>query len=246
MPFLQVSTDNTADSSLRFFSSGQHAYGLPSRIRTDKGGEYTSVRAVMEELLGHNRGSALQGRSVHNVRIERFWRDVGVKVIDKYYELFCYMTDHRILDVDSPIHMFVLHFVFLPRIRRDLESLRIAHNNHRIRTENYQTPLQMWSASAISNVNSHLTAIDNLFFRDAHIPIPANNSNPDDIDESQVGQNIVIIPSVPNPLSYEAFLGLQSQFDPLADSNFHGIDVYGNVLSFVLDHVNKDIEESDH
>ena len=59
-------------------------FGLPSRVRCDKGGENVDVLSFMlsHPLCGPNRGSVLVGRSVHNQKVERMWRDIfqGVNV----------------------------------------------------------------------------------------------------------------------------------------------------------------------
>ena len=49
--FIRCSTNNRAETVLNLFLSGVSHYGLPSRVRTDKGGE--NVR--MDQL--HNRRS---------------------------------------------------------------------------------------------------------------------------------------------------------------------------------------------
>lgn len=71
--YLHVSTNNRAETVLSAFSKAVDEFGLPTRIRIDKGGENV---LVAEYMLGHpNRGaeqhSVIAGRSVHNQRIER-------------------------------------------------------------------------------------------------------------------------------------------------------------------------------
>ena len=51
----------------------------------------------------------LVGKSVHNQRIERLWRDVYVGVIKFYHDLFLYMEAIDVLDPDNEIHLFSLH-----------------------------------------------------------------------------------------------------------------------------------------
>lgn len=87
VPHLKVTSDNKAISALRVFIAGLRNFGVPSRICVDGGSEFNFARDLMNLLNGDNRNSALTGSSVHNQRIERLWRDVYAKVLDKYYKL---------------------------------------------------------------------------------------------------------------------------------------------------------------
>ena len=90
-------------------------FGLPSRVRCDKGGENVDVSSFMlsHPLCGPNRGSVLVGRSVHNQRVERMWRDIFQGVIRLYYSLFFYLEGINILDIDNDLHLFCLQYLFL-------------------------------------------------------------------------------------------------------------------------------------
>ena len=57
--FLRPSNNNQAQTSLDFFIDDIRDYGLPSRIRTDLGGEYVSIRRYMEDKAGRGRGSSM-------------------------------------------------------------------------------------------------------------------------------------------------------------------------------------------
>ena len=81
-----------------------------------------------------------------------------------YLKRFCqnitkYFTIWRSFVLDEEGHMFALHFVFLPGLQRDLKFFRNAHNNHGIRTENYQTPLQLWMLNVLIQKDSNSSAL---------------------------------------------------------------------------------------
>ena len=121
--YLHCSNNNRSDTVLQLFVNAVREYGLPSRVRSDKGGKNVGISMYMLEhpLGGPGRGGMICGKSVHNQRIERLWRDVFTGVIHLYYQLFYHMEENRVLDPLNESHLFCLHYVFLPRINKHLK-----------------------------------------------------------------------------------------------------------------------------
>ena len=75
----------------------------------------------MYMLNHHDRGPLMKlvivGRSVHNQRIERLWRDVYVGITSTYCHLFWHLEQIGLLDVLDDIHLFCLHYVYIPVIK---------------------------------------------------------------------------------------------------------------------------------
>lgn len=66
--YLNAATNNNATTVLDAFLRAVSQFGLPSRVRSDKGGENIEVAHVMIQHRGENRNSHITGRSVHNQR----------------------------------------------------------------------------------------------------------------------------------------------------------------------------------
>lgn len=66
--YLTATNNNRAQTVLESFMTAVQHYGIPSRVRSDKGGENILVARFMVAHCGLNRRSHIAGRSVHNQR----------------------------------------------------------------------------------------------------------------------------------------------------------------------------------
>ena len=74
--YLHCATNNHSITVYRLFKQATEQFGIPSRVRSDKGGENMLVCQYMITVQGLNRGSHIAGASVHNQQIERLARCV--------------------------------------------------------------------------------------------------------------------------------------------------------------------------
>ena len=140
---LICASNNYAETALSGFLDGVKTYGLPARVRGDKGGENIGILRFMREKQGYE-GAYIQGKSVHNQRIERLHYDTTHCVLSHFKAIFYHLEENNELDLSSEIDLYALHFVFLPIIQRSLNEFKEAWNNHQLSTEKNQTPNQLW------------------------------------------------------------------------------------------------------
>ncbi|XP_064384818.1 uncharacterized protein LOC135333721 [Halichondria panicea] len=229
--FLRCSNNNTAETVYNLFLSAVQRFGLPSRMRSDYGGENYRVAAHMLESRGYDRNSMITGSSVHNQRIERLWRDMHRCVTVIFYKLFYYLEQHGYLDPDNMFHRYCLQYVYLPRINQSLKVFMEGWNCHGVRTEHNLTPHQLFVRGALQMQRRGLQALDFFEHIDEMYGVDEEISTGDD-------DYTVRIPPIGLALSDENMALLKERVNPLADSDNFGIELYVETLTFLRTLIN--------
>ena len=234
--YLAARHNNKASTILELFKGGVEEYGLPSRVRCDMGGENLDVCKYMEEKRGENRGSAIRGKSVHNQRVERLWVDVWKGVTNVYYDLFSYMESEKLLEMENPVHLWALHYIFLPRINSDLSLFQDQWNNHGLRSEGHMSPNQLFVSRALELFGSERTAVKDLFDPAVEPEVHEQYGVEDveDLDQEGTQEDSEEAHVVPCPLNDENLGELKRQIDPFSGDEL-GINCFQQVLQFIHD-----------
>jgi len=143
--YIECNTNNRAATVLDAFLHGVGSVeAVPRRVRADKGLENREVAVWMIMTNGTDRGSFITGRSVHNQRIERLWRDVN-RWLTPFHLVFDFLRDNILYDIADEVDRFALILVYLPLLRRSLSQFSRVWNGHKIRTEGHRTPIQLYA-----------------------------------------------------------------------------------------------------
>ena len=221
--FLHCSTNNKAATVFSLFLKATQEHGLPSRVRADQGTKNVDVARFMfnHPLRGPGRKSFIAGKSCHNQRIERLWRDVFCNSLYKYYCVFWYLEDSGEFDIGNEVHLYALHLVFLPRINEDLSRFVQRWDNHSIRTERNHSPNQLWILGSIDytpqsdpNVNADYGVDYDIFARET-------------VEEG------IVVPEIQHILSDLEKQALYSEINVLRHSESFGAYIFVDVLNFV-------------
>ena len=215
---------------LNLFTSALQTYRCPLRTRTDHGTENIGVARWMLEHFGTNSRPVLTGLSVHNQRIERLWVDVYTYVSEHFINLFHYFESVNLLNPDCELHLYALHYVFLPRINNCLSRFSNQLNNHPLCTEGNASPLQLWTRGFYQYASNNGSTVRDLLDRtqaddygiDEDGPLPNLQTN-----------NHVEVPRCSIVLNHEEEAALHENIPDVCTDNNFGINVYSQVVNFL-------------
>lgn len=234
--FLRCSTNNEAFTVLGLFEEALLKFNVPHRIRCDHGTENIEVARWM--LARHDPlcNPVITGLSVHNQRIERLWRDVGDSFVRHYRCLFYFLEENFLLDPVNEVHLYALHFVFLPRVNRSLEEFVLQWNNHPVRTEHSLSPLQIWMQGIYRHAHSSQPAVQVLL--DPMNDPESYGVSDDDPEPELQTNNHVEVPRSSIVLTDQDKTLLRLAIDPLADDGNYGIDLFLQAVQMVTHFIN--------
>ncbi len=219
---------------LRLFDNATKQYGIPSRIRTDHGGENVSTALFMLRSRGTNRRSVITGCSTHNQRIERLWRDMHRSVTIHYYRLFYFLEEQQLLDPMNEIHLFCLQYIYMPRINRALQMFSEGWNCHQIRTAHHRSPQQLFLEGALQLHRSGLASVD--FFQDVE---DLYGIDYEEIPVSGDNDRSVVVPQTNIAMSDLVVHQLRERVNPMDRSSNYGIELYETAVEIVNGVVNQ-------
>ena len=233
--YATLTDNNRADTVLELFIKGVQEFGLPSRVRSDHGLENVGVAKYMLENRGLNRGSIITGSSVHNCRVERAHKDVYTGVLCHFANIFSGMEDMGLLDPLNEVHLFSLHFVYIPRINRALQHFISQWNNHPVSSEHQLSPLQIFASGISENMYSGYSGVESILHPNE---IPLYGFDPDgpiplDDDDYQVS-----IPAVDVRLTPQQLHILEVSCHPLNDDGEHGRTQYLRCMDILRNQFN--------
>ena len=152
--YLCCANNNKATTVVSYFSHAASMFGLPDKIRSDKGGENVDVWRYVLRYHDMDPTYIIVGSSTHNERIERLWGDVFRCVGQIFYSMLYSLEEEGFLDPLNDIDLFCVHFAVLPELNRCLREFVDSWNHHCLSSEHNMTPEQLYTLGLIEKQSS--------------------------------------------------------------------------------------------
>ena len=239
--YLACNVDNTSATVLDLFRNAIASWGLPSRVRGDMGVQNRDVARFMlfHEARDPGGGSYITGRSVHNCRIERLWRDVYQSVLSVFYDVFMGMEFDGVLDPDNENHIFCLHEVYKPTTNKMLNRFTDSWQNHKLRTARNKSPLQLFILG-MQQIGRETGVLPNEYFETLTEPdiesygFDGKADLPEEIDASEA----VVVPETVCPLDEEALAIFRERLHFVQDEDLGNTQPYLHALQILAALIN--------
>ena len=206
--YLKCANDNKASTVVSFFSHAAYTFGIPDKVRSDKGGENTDVWRYMLHYNSMESSCVITGSSTHNERIERLWCDVFRCVGQIFYNLLYGLEDDEFLDPLNDTDLFCVHFAILPQVNRCLEEFTESWNNHRLSSANNLTPDALFTIGLLEKQQNNSSAGEH------DLPNDGNLSSVSLAPHGMEDVTIVDVPSTPAHLCPSMQQRIQIDTDP--------------------------------
>ncbi|XP_057697765.1 uncharacterized protein LOC130919236 isoform X2 [Corythoichthys intestinalis] len=216
--YLRASNNNLASTTMAFFREAVEMFGIPLRVQGDHCVENVDVARFMFSVRGTGRSSFIAGKSSHNQRMERLWRDVFSTVTSRFHDTLHQLEEEGHLDLSSNLHIFSCHYAFIPLIQRQLDIFRDGWDDHPLRTEGNLSPNQLWQLNPSQEC-------------DEDVQIPLIDWDNSGLIPSEPNSGIAV-PQIECPFTAAELAGLTAAVDPQTSSNL-GVDNF----FLTLDHM---------
>ncbi|KAF9544594.1 hypothetical protein CPC08DRAFT_649584 [Agrocybe pediades] len=223
--------------------------------------EKEAVERILRQLHSvHKILEDLEDPSIHNVRIERLWRDVRRDTLEFFRTLFLHLEAIGLLDMENPIQRVCLFLTYENRIQSSLDTTVASWNLHKVRTAGNKTPLALYQISREEAINrgywtgdpgDDITNVGEDYGRDLHESFPPADELAEDPSEPSYRKmtreeereaGIFVDDDEEIAEARELLKGLDFERD---DGNF-GIDVYCEAVSRLTALACGESDQSEH
>ena len=136
-----------------YFESAVRALGMPDQLITDHGKENVLMAFACNLVQGMMpdpplRPAHVAVMSIVNVRVERLWGDVNVRV-NRYVRMWAFhLEGQHNFNPSDPIHLGAFHRVTMPALKAAAATYMQSRNNRRIKGPNAGIPARLMTSMA--------------------------------------------------------------------------------------------------